>query len=167
MRYARPGKTSWAWRMWRVCGRIVYWIGWPGVYVILRTQPPRTRVVLMFDGKILLIQNWMGAGTWTLPGGGLYQQEQAAIGASRELFEEVGLRLQPSQLVSLGSFKVRSHGIPVTIVGYTVTLSHKPRIRLRGIEVADYCWVTPQEITALHLSATASEPIAQALAHRS
>lgn len=146
-------------RLWIAIGRAAYWIGWPGIYIILRTQPPRTRVVVVVDSHILMIRDWLGPGSWTLPGGGLYQQESSATGACRELFEETGISLRPKDLQSLGQYKVRSHGIPVSIAAYYVQLHKRPKIRLRLFEVLDYQWVHLSEITHLQLSQTAHWPL--------
>lgn len=150
-------------RMWRLCGRILYRMAWPGIYIIIRTQPPRTRVVLFHNDHLLVIKDWLGSGNWTLPGGGLYQQEQAARGAVRELMEETGIRLRPKDLQKTGEFFVRSHSIPMHIVGYVAQVESRPPVNLRKWEVCDHQWVTPAQFMRLQHSPTAVEPLRQAL----
>lgn len=150
-------------RVWRLCGRILYRVAWPGIYIIIRTQPPRTRVVLMHKNHILVIKDWLGSGNWTLPGGGLYQQEQAARGAIRELMEETGIRMRASELHKSGEYFVRSHGIPMTILGYYVEVDERPNIELRKWEVCDHQWITPEKLMRLPHSPTVIQPIRQAL----
>lgn len=48
-------------------------------------------------GRILLLRQPPGRG-WGLPAGLLKKHEEPAVGAARELFEESGLRLDPSEL---------------------------------------------------------------------
>ena len=150
-------------RVWRFCGRILYRVAWPGIYIIIRTQPPRTRVVLLHKNHILVIKDWLGSGNWTLPGGGLYQQEQAARGAVRELLEETGIRMKTSDLQKSGQFFVRSHGIPMTILGYYAEVKTRPKITLQKWEVCDHQWITPEDLMRLPHSPTVIEPLRQAL----
>ena len=61
------------------------------------------RLVLIADGHVLLQQGFdparPEAGSWWItPGGGLDDGESVEDGAVREVFEETGLRLSPTQL---------------------------------------------------------------------
>ena len=49
-------------KIWMVLGRISFWITWPGIWFIVRITPPRTRVILIHDNKLLITQDWLGAG---------------------------------------------------------------------------------------------------------
>jgi len=67
-----------------------------------------TGVMIVRDGKVLLGRRHTdpekaksklgGAGTWTMPGGGLEFGETLAEGAAREVLEETGLVVVPSSL---------------------------------------------------------------------
>jgi 8-oxo-dGTP pyrophosphatase MutT (NUDIX family) len=71
------------------------------------------RVVLIADGRVLLQHGFdpgrPEAGTWWLtPGGGLHDGESVEDGAVREVFEETGLRLAPTQLGPVIATRVAS-----------------------------------------------------------
>lgn len=52
------------------------------------------RVVLVRDGKVVLVKHWYAPGVWTLPGGGLMKGERATDGAVREILEETGYTIK-------------------------------------------------------------------------
>lgn len=86
-------------RIWNALGRVAYWLVYPAQVIILpRSQ--RARVALVHDDKILVVKAWLGDGRWQLPGGGLHSDEDPAIGAQRELFEETALMLPIESLVN-------------------------------------------------------------------
>ncbi|HVX24484.1 MAG TPA: NUDIX hydrolase [Candidatus Saccharimonadales bacterium] len=85
-------------RLWAFAGRITYWLAWPFLWAYLRLDGERTRVAVVCGDQLLLTKGWLGSGRWALPGGGLHRGEEAIAGALRELREETGLTLQPSQL---------------------------------------------------------------------
>jgi 8-oxo-dGTP pyrophosphatase MutT (NUDIX family) len=71
------------------------------------------RVVLVADGRVLLQHGFdpgrPEAGTWWLtPGGGLNDGESVEDGAVREVLEETGLRLSPTQLGPVIATRVAS-----------------------------------------------------------
>ena len=61
--------------------------------------------MLVRDGKILLAmkKRGFGVGFWNGYGGKLYDGETARIGAVREIAEESGLRVDPTDLIELGT----------------------------------------------------------------
>ncbi|MBC2665913.1 NUDIX domain-containing protein [Novosphingobium flavum] len=67
--------------------------------------------VLVLDphSRVLLIRHSYGSGQWMLPGGGLGRGEDPVIGAVREMFEEVGLRLDEACLVGQVGDALSSH----------------------------------------------------------
>jgi ADP-ribose pyrophosphatase YjhB (NUDIX family) len=66
----------------------------------------RTRVVIVHDGKMLLLSpNEPGAG-WRLPGGGLELDESLADCAEREILEETGLTVRVTNVAFLREWVV-------------------------------------------------------------
>lgn len=93
-------------KIWNAIGRVAYWVIYPAQITLLpRSQ--RARVALVHGDKILAVKAWLGDGRWQLPGGGLRGQEDPAVGAQRELFEETALMLPIESLVNPQSREFR------------------------------------------------------------
>ncbi len=90
--------------------KIIYWLTWPGIYLLVRGSN-RTRVLIVQDKKVLLVQGWLNDGRWQLPGGGVKKNEDFKKAASRELIEETGLKIKSPQLKSIGNLSIRENGI--------------------------------------------------------
>lgn len=88
-------------------GRIVATVGYPLFIVYFRFYPSRRVRILVFNQnkQILLVRNWLGFQKWTLPGGGCRKYETNIVAASRELFEETGLRIAPEEFTLLKETK--------------------------------------------------------------
>ncbi|MEK9791492.1 MAG: NUDIX hydrolase [Halieaceae bacterium] len=81
----------------------------------------------------LLVQDW--AGDWALPGGGVKPGESASCGAEREVFEETGIPVVATQLVTVfdnGFHLYWCHSGP----------NAAPRIH-RPLEVREVAWQQP------------------------
>ena len=141
-------------KLWITLGKISFWLTWPGIWFIVKVTPPRTRIVLIHDKKILLTKDWLGAGNWTLPGGGLRRGEDPAEGAARELMEETGIKISPNHFISLGKKTLKGHGITSHNYCFYVHLADKPRIYLHRPEILAYTWVRYEKLDKLELSAT-------------
>lgn len=83
---------------------------------------PRTRVaVVLNDHEVLLVKNWLGSQQWTLPGGGIKRGETPLQCAVRELFEETGLVVEPSELSFVGY--MTNTGLPRAVMVYRINLN--------------------------------------------
>lgn len=127
---------------------------WPAIWVYLRSSPPRTRVVIAYNGKILLLKDWLGDGSWSLPGGGLHRREDASKGAIREVLEETGLKIRVSDLESRGTIYSKAAGVSVTLHCFSTSLRKSPHIVLQRLEISDCIWTTPADIMKLKVSTT-------------
>jgi len=96
--------------LWRWLGRAAYWLAWPALFVYLRIGA-RTRVLVVAEDQILLVQSWMGDAKWALPGGGLHRGERPQDGAVREVAEETGVLLDAKQIQLLNSGWYSSQGL--------------------------------------------------------
>lgn len=145
-------------KLWIAIGRVAYIVTWPGIWLVVRLTPPRTRVLVIHNGYLLLVRDWLGNGTWKLPGGGLHRHEPAQIGAIRELKEETGIDLDtvpaPGKIKYMGDFSSRSNGINVHIVCFMVKLKSKPVLKLPPLEISDYTWIPLADLPEANLSHT-------------
>ncbi|HEV8677226.1 MAG TPA: NUDIX domain-containing protein [Candidatus Paceibacterota bacterium] len=48
------------------------------------------RVILIRDGRVVLVRHWLSQNVWTLPGGGIDKGESPSDAGKREVWEEVG-----------------------------------------------------------------------------
>ncbi len=132
-------------RFLQLFGTIMYYCAWPAFWVYYKVGRGRTRVVLIYDDKVLVMKQWIGPGRWQLPGGGLHKGESMAGGAAREVLEETSLSLDPRQLQRIGRGTYRKHGhsfdyhVFVTRVGCN-------RVRAQRLEIAELKWVRPGEL---------------------
>lgn len=144
--------------IWRLIGKVLYWLSWPIQFVYLRIGS-RTRVVLVAEGQVLCLQGWIGDGKWGLPGGGVHHGEDVRAGAVREVFEETGVMLKPTQLQQLGKAKSREHGLSFSYTQFYVELATKPVLKLRQLEIAEVRWLDPEEALRRPLSRNARQTI--------
>ncbi|MCX6729617.1 MAG: NUDIX hydrolase [Candidatus Saccharibacteria bacterium] len=153
-------------KIWMVLGRISFWVTWPGIWLIVRITPPRTRIIIIHDKKLLITQDWLGAGDWSLPGGGLRRGENPAEGAMRELMEETGIKIAPNRCNFIGMKKLKGRGITSHNHCFYIHLTDKPRIYLQRPEILAYKWVSRDELDKVKLSTTVM-PVVEAFSNTS
>ena len=138
----------------KTLGRLAWFIfrRTPLTWVLMRFWPPRAYVQIEYDNKVLLVDNWLGSGKWSFPGGGVHRSEESKVGACREVFEEIGLMLLPVQLKLLTSGFVKYLFGGKKFVVYKITLKSKPKIKLDP-ELNGYAWVSESEIKNYRLTA--------------
>lgn len=123
----------------------MFFCAWPAFWVYYRLVPERTRVVLVYGGKILVVKQWIGDGRWSLPGGGLHKGEDAAEGAVRETAEETGIGLRPDRLWPLGKAVGRQRGQKFEYHMFAAAVS-SPKVRAQWYEVAELAWLLPEDL---------------------
>lgn len=129
-------------KVWAIIGVTLYWIMLPAIWVYAKNTKPRARVLLIWQGKVLVVKNWLGAGGWSLPGGGLEHGEQANVAAVREVAEELGISIQISDLISLGEdTAVERGGLVSRYYLFGVELEDEPKITPAEAEIVDHAWL--------------------------
>lgn len=112
---------------------------------------PETRgalAALWCDGKILVLRTTYRRAV-SLPGGYVEPGESPARAVSREVEEEVGVRLEP------GRFEHAYHGTKDfefrkdTLDIFAATLEQRPVLRLRRAEIAWARWHDPEEVLSM------------------
>lgn len=79
------------------------------------------------------------------PGGAVISGESFSHGAVRELYEEVGISAEESELIYLGS---NTHGVCYAIC-YLLVLRELPKLTLQPTEVVGYRLVTKEEFDGM------------------
>lgn len=132
-------------------GNILFFMLWPLVwfYAPLRV---RVRVMIVQQGKILLVKNWFGPGQWQLPGGGMKFGESMKAAAVRELKEELKVDVGQVHLRQLTEQ-------PVIVKQFGLLMRYHflvwPDSEIKDIAIpagiSDYTW---QKTKQLHHTAT-------------
>ena len=120
-------------------GRVLYWGIWPGSWLYLRGSR-RTRLLLICGDEILVVSNWLGAGKWNLPGGGLHKGEDALLGLLREVMEETGIELRAESVKRLAVEPYSIHGFSYMCHYFTAVLEAKPETRNQPYEILEVAW---------------------------
>ncbi len=98
------------------------------------------KVVIVRDGKILLVRQSFGPNFWTLPGGGVDQDELLEDAARREVQEEVGLTLE--NILLCGEFM---HPAKNRNTIFTATTSGEPSVA-DSVEIVEVRWFDPRQL---------------------
>lgn len=131
-------------------GIVAYWLLHPALSVYMRLSR-RTRVAIVCNDKILLVQSWLSSGDWYLPGGGVHKKEPPIVGAAREIREELALHINPSQLQSIATVTFKQGLIRYEADVFYTQLSKKPAIVMQQSEVSAYGWFTQSELDLLKM----------------
>lgn len=118
--------TARIYRVYKVLGKVCYYLLVPFLYVIgYFYKTPRTRLLLIHDNKALLVKNWLGEQTWTLPGGGKKYTENEPTALVREVYEELGISVDSAAFTYFDKMRVRRLA-PYTISIYVLEIRTLP-----------------------------------------
>lgn len=123
---------------WIAIGRTTYICLYPALAVYVR-QVVRTRVIVEYGGKIILVQGWLGNGRFKLPGGGTRRGETNQQAAVREVYEETGLQLHPDQLIALPACSAL-RGLRFDCQPFYVRLTSQQALTPPPAELASSAW---------------------------
>lgn len=132
-------------KLWNKVGRVAFWTCLPALYVYLR-RGTRTRVLIVSEGKALVIKSWLGTGKWSLPGGGLHVGEDPVVGAVREVREETGIELSPSKLAPMGEAEYSRYGLRFKYHMFTAELPAMRELVLGTPEIGEAAWLSPDKL---------------------
>jgi 8-oxo-dGTP pyrophosphatase MutT (NUDIX family) len=132
-------------KLWRFSGAIVFWLGWPVLFVYLRFGY-RTRVLIVNGDEALVVKGWLGSNRWQLPGGGVHRGESSEAGALREIKEETGITLTTKQLAFLEEGVGGTDGLHFRYYGYLVELPKRPIVQRHQLEITEAAWVPVKDL---------------------
>lgn len=133
-------------------GKVIHYIGWPFWVWYFNTKPPRARVFVVCEGKLLLVQTWLGAGHWGTPGGGSEKGEDMLTAAIRELREETAIKATHHDIVDLGKYWHIDSGIKFEAYFYLLKLDKLPKVKVQKKEIAKHGWFSRAEVEQMDLS---------------
>ena len=76
------------------------------------------RVILIRNGRVVLLRHWLSPNVWTLPGGGINKGETPSEAGKREVWEETGYKINSFD-GQLGIYRGRMGEKDSAIVLYT------------------------------------------------
>lgn len=119
-------------------------------------------------GQILLTQSPKWSNKWTMPGGHIDPGEKVSEGITREVEEEVGLRVKFIDVIAWGEligskdFHRPAHFIYFDVYYKLVS----DLIKLDGAEIKAYKWATPSEALRLDLAESYTETIQEFIEYK-
>lgn len=112
------------------------------------TRTPRVRIVVRNENdELLLLKNWISAGEWSLPGGGVNRGEDPPHAAARELEEETGIAIAPHELRFM--FSIPSFGHEEIVYKAIVPKAMLPSSLLNRFEIQDVKWYGVNDLPKL------------------
>lgn len=121
-------------------------------------------VVFDSDRRVLVVRK-QGSETFIQPGGKPEPGEAPLVALARELYEELGVTLEPGSAVSLGRFEawaVHEAGHRVRAHAYLVTVTGTPHAQA---EIAELAWVPLRPPHGLRLAPLSADHILPAAAN--
>lgn len=88
-----------------------------------RKRGPRTRALITWKNKVLLVRNVADYNRWTLPGGGSKPRESYAASLAREIQEELNIQMSPKKLHLIKHYDKSEVGEPYDKVCFYLDLS--------------------------------------------
>jgi 8-oxo-dGTP pyrophosphatase MutT (NUDIX family) len=104
---------------------------------------------IKIDKEFLLLyrsSNSRDPNVWGLPSGKVDSNESDINAIIREVNEETGIALNPSDLNMLGEYEfITSLNEPSIFVAFEINFDKKPHIKLNTQEHMGHMWVTPEQ----------------------
>ena len=136
-------------KIYRIYLKFLY-LGYSCFCFIFRPNVRGAYVIVTYKDKILLIKNSYKPG-WTFPCGMIDKGETEVEGARRELFEEVGVSCDKTDLVFLRKYLCTKNYKKDHQFFFLLKLNNFPEIQLDMKEVIDHEWVNLDDFTKFNI----------------
>ena len=117
-------------------------------------------MLIVAEGKVLVVRGWLGNGKWVLPGGGLHKGEDPMAGVLRELYEETGVKLDSSTVESGGIVMATDSGLTFRYHRFFAELPGVTFLQEQALEIITAQWVPLAEITTANAQKSTLDMIA-------
>lgn len=128
-----------------IISKSIYYIGLPVVYLEFKDST-RAYLLLEASGQVLFVKSWFGNQKYKLPGGGLKKGEDPKDGVVREVYEETGLSIDPSQVNLLLDLKQTHAGANYRHLVYKLKLDEQKWPKPAKFEIMEAVWLSPSII---------------------
>lgn len=132
----------------------LYWLAawlYETYRLLLKPHTYGALVALWCQGRVLLVQTSY-RNELSLPGGEVKRGEKVNLAARRELLEELGLKVQATQLGEPWVVTEHSERGMNTVSIYTINIDEDPGIEVDGLEIIGFHWLIPQQALARKLT---------------
>jgi 8-oxo-dGTP diphosphatase len=119
-------------------------------------------IAMWHDGEVLLVRNSY-VPYYSAPGGYVRTNEEPRLAAVRELQEEVGLHVQPEQLVLALELTQEWENKHDHVQIFNLELSERPVVHIDHREVIEAAWFRPEQAVTLSLFPPLKQVIASKL----
>jgi 8-oxo-dGTP pyrophosphatase MutT (NUDIX family) len=134
-------------RLYELLGRLLS----PAILFFLRVlsyfhKTVRVRVLIRNEqDEILLVKNWIGKNEWEMPGGGVGRGEMPLHAAIREVHEETGIHLEPTDLRQIATYLGRYE---TNVFVATIGLRRSKMMKRRKLEITAMEWQKRESLPA-------------------
>lgn len=111
---------------------------------LVRPHTHGALVAIRHRSQLLLVETSYRR-SWGLPGGGLHRDETSRQAAVRELKEELGLTVQPEQLLTPWTMTERVAGGLNTVTIYCLEAREQPKVVIDGLEIVAWHWLSREQ----------------------
>ncbi len=128
----------------RIVGRVVSPFAIAGLRVWSRlSAQERARIIIINERQeVLFVKGTISDWRWSLPGGGIEKGEDPKTAAIRELYEEIGIRVDDKVVQKIGIIQKGDNAIPYTAHIFKAELTHValPERPVNVMEIAEIAW---------------------------
>jgi 8-oxo-dGTP pyrophosphatase MutT (NUDIX family) len=109
--------------------------------------PVSVKGVVIRDSRVILLKNERDE--WELPGGKLELGEDPEMSVRREIFEELGLAIQPARILDSWVYEI-TPAVQVLVVTYGCDELSREAPQL-SLEHKEFCWVDLADVEGLRM----------------